>query len=141
MTITIPHWPFVVLAWSILFLAFASMAFFGVLMLVRVFKSKNLFRMASIYLTCEKWRKEANVEVYEVLEDCMRAMAKDQPDCFHCMRERLLLLHRQPVNHEALRDELLRAEHMASEVGLMPLAQKLAAMVSEVRQEADNSQR
>jgi hypothetical protein len=132
MTITIPQWPFLVLSYAGLLLVFIGMVFFTVRMTIYVMKSKNLFRMARIYLTCEKWRKEADTYVYDVLEDCMRNMRKDQPENFYYMRLRLLELHKKELTHEDMAVEIYNVSEMAGKANMMPLAETLARMGKEV---------
>lgn len=132
MTITIPQWPFLILSYAGLLLVFIGMVFFTVRMTIYVMKSKNLFRMARIYLTCEKWRKEADTYVYDVLEECMRNMRKDQPENFHYMRDRLLELHKENPTHKDMAWEISRVSEMASKANMIPLAQTLARMEKEV---------
>lgn len=113
MTITLPSWPFVILTWAFCLLLVAGCLTLAVALLMRALKNRKVFRLGRIFLTCEKWRKEADAYTYTVLEECMRAMLADQPRNFYFMRDRLLTLKVEPETAETLADDLLRATELA----------------------------
>lgn len=133
MTITIPQWPFVAIAWAGLLLVF--LAFIGLVVnyLIYLMKNRKIWRVAKVWLTAEKWRKDAKEYSMSTFEDVVRIWYKDSPQDFEHMRWRILYMTAEPPTPTAIADEMQRVSDMAATAGFVGASYTLACMADRIR--------
>lgn len=136
MTITIPQWPFVAIAWAGLLLILLLLIGLVINRIVHVMKWRKIWRLARVWLTAEKWRKDAKEYSMSTFEDVVRIWHKDSPQDFEHMRWRMLYMTVEPPTPVAVADEMQRVSDMAAKVGLIGASYTLINMAQRICKDA-----